>query len=58
MTKLIFGNIASIVVGTIHWIKELTPILEFGTIVLGFLGVLGTTILIWKKILITNKNKK
>ncbi|HUX56269.1 MAG TPA: hypothetical protein VMV77_04800 [Bacteroidales bacterium] len=55
MEKLITGYFTSVAITSIHWITELTPILEFASIVVGFLGILGTTILVWKKVLITKE---
>ena len=50
MGKVITGYVASLGIGTIHWIIELTPILEFATVCMGLLGLTATAIIAWRKV--------
>jgi len=45
------GWIVSLGIGTIHWIVELTPILEFATVCVGLVGLTATAIIAWRKVL-------
>ena len=50
MTKLITGYLASLIIGTIHWIVELTPILEFVSLCMAIIGLIATAIIAWKRV--------
>ena len=50
MGKVIAGYFVSLGVGTIHWIVELTPILEFATVCVGLIGLTATVIIAWRKV--------
>lgn len=50
MGRVIAGYFVSLGIGTIHWIVELTPILEFATLCIALIGLTATAIIAWRKV--------